>query len=286
MTAVILDGLVLGLQFGLLGVGLTIVYGMGGVLNLAYGPMAVASAIMISVTMRWGVPAGPAVLLGLLTGAGLGLLLNVTIMRPVYRRQGEDRVLLSLLLTIGVAFIINGYLQWQLPIEALSLSIGGDAIPILGVPMRTGSLLASAITIAAGGGLLVFFRRTTTGRSVRSVIQDEVGARLCGVSPAAVRMLIFTLSGAIAGLVAVTRSMSSPVPVTEGFNLTILALLVTVVGGLGSIRGAFLAGLILGVVNAFSSFYIGSYITTIVLLLAAALTILLRPSGLFGEHPT
>jgi branched-chain amino acid transport system permease protein len=284
MTAVILDGIVLGLQFGLLGVGLTVVYGLGGVLNLAYGQMAVAAAVVVSLSMKSGLPAFPAVLLGIITAAAIGLVLNLTIMKPVYRRRGEDRVLLSLLLTIGVAFIIDGFLVWRYPIEALGLNIGGDAVSILGVPMRTGSLLASAITILAGAALIVFFRATTTGRAVRSVIQDEVGARLCGVNPATVRTLIFALSGGLAGLVASTQSMTSPVPVGSGFGITILALLVTVVGGLGSIRGAFLAGIILGVVNAMSSFYIGSYITTIILLLAAAITILVRPSGLFGKH--
>ncbi len=284
MTAVILDGIVLGLQFGLLGVGLTVVYGLGGVLNLAYGQMAVAAAVVVSISMKSGLAAGPAVLLGIFTAAGIGLVLNLTIMRSVYRRKGEDRVLLSLLLTLGVAFIIDGFLVWRYPIEALGLNIGGDPILILGVPMRTGSLVASAITILAGTALIVFFRTTTTGRAVRSVIQDEVGARLCGVNPASVRTLIFTLSGAIAGLIAATQAMTSPVPVGGGFDITILALLVTVVGGLGSIRGAFLAGLILGIVNAMSSFYIGSYITTIILLAAAAFTILLRPSGLFGER--
>lgn len=284
MTAVLLDGIVLGLQFGLLGVGLTVMYGLGGVLNLAYGQMAVFAAVVVSITMRSGLPAGPAVLLGILTAAAFGLILNLTILRPVYRRRGNDRVLLSLLLTIGVAFIVDGFLVWRYPIEALSLSIGGDPVLILGVPMRTGSLLASAITILTGGALFFFFRTTTTGKAVRSVIQDEVGAQLCGINPAAVRTLIFALSGGLVGLVAVTQSMTSPVPISAGFDITILALLVTVVGGLGSIRGAFLAGLILGVVNAMSSFYIGSYITTIILLLAAALTILLRPSGLFGKH--
>ncbi len=284
MTAVILDGIVLGLQFGLLGVGLTIVYGMGGVLNLAYGSMAVVTAAVVSIAMRSGLRAGPAVMLGIATAAGIGLLLNLTIMKPVYRRRGEDRVLLSLLLTLGVAFIIDGFLVWRYPIEALSLSVGGDPVLVLGVPMRTGSLLASAITILAGGALIFFFRATTTGKAVRSVIQDEVGARLCGVNPAAVRTLIFTLSGALVGLVAVTRAMTSPVPISAGFEITILALLVTVVGGLGSVRGAFLAGLILGMVNAASSFYIGAYVTTIILLAAAAVTILLRPSGLFGKR--
>jgi branched-chain amino acid transport system permease protein len=284
VTAVLLDGIVLGLQFGLLGVGLTVVYGMGGVLNLAYGQFAVVAAIVISLSMQAGLAAGPAILVGILSAAGLGLFLNLTLLKPVYKMDDEDRVLLSLLLTIGVAFIIDGFLVWRYPIEALSLSIGGDPVSILGVPMRTGSLLASGVTIVAGGALIAFFRTTTIGRAVRSVIQDEIGARLCGVNPAAVRALIFTLSGAIAGLVAVTQSMTSTVSISSGFDITILALLVTVVGGLGSIRGAFLAGLILGIVNAMSSFYIGAYITTIILLVAAALTILLRPSGLFGER--
>ncbi len=282
MTAVILDGIVLGLQFGLLGVGLTVVYGIGGVLNLAYGQLAVVAAIVMSLTMRSGLATGPAVLAGISAAVAIALLLNFTILKPVYKRDDENRVLLSLLLTIGVAFIIDGFLVWRYPIEALSLNIDWDPVSILGVRMRAGSLLASAITLLAGGALIFFFRTTTTGKAVRSVIQDEVGARLCGVNPAAVRTLIFALSGVLAGLFATTQAMTSPVPISAGFDFTITALLVTVVGGLGSIRGAFLAGLILGVVNAMSSFYIGSYVTTIILLAAAALTIVVRPSGLFG----
>lgn len=284
MTAVIFDGLVLGLQFGLLGVGLTVVYGMGGILNLAYGSIAVVAAVVMSVSMRAGLQAGPAVALGILASAGIALTLNATVLKPVYRRRGEDRVLLSLLLTIGVAFIIDGLLVWRFPIEALGLNVGWEPVSIIGVRMRAGSLLASAITLLVGGSLIFFFRATTIGKAVRSVIQDEVGARLCGVNPAAVRTLIFALSGVLGGIFVATQAMTSPVPISAGFEFTITALLVTVVGGLGSIRGAFLAGLILGIVNAMSSFYIGSYITTIILLAAAALTIVLRPSGLFGER--
>ena len=77
--------------------------------------------------------------------------------------------------------------------------------------------------------------------------------------------------------------MTTPVTVTTGIDFTILALIVAVVGGLGSVSGAFLAGVLLGVVNTVSAYYIGSYITTIVLLLAAAITIVLRPAGLLGR---
>ncbi len=90
----------------------------------------------------------------------------------------------------------------------------------------------------------------------------------------------------LAGVVAVTRSMTSPVTVDAGIGFTILALIVAVVGGLGSVAGALLAGVLLGVVNTVSAYYIGSYITTIVLLGAAALTIVVRPSGLLGVGHT
>jgi branched-chain amino acid transport system permease protein len=72
--------------------------------------------------------------------------------------------------------------------------------------------------------------------------------------------------------------------VTSGFGLTIMALIVAVVGGLGSVSGAFVAGILLGVVNTVSAYTIGSYATTIILLTAAAVTIVLRPSGLFGDR--
>lgn len=283
MTAVILDGIVLGLQFGLLGVGMTLIYGLGGVLNLAHGQIAVVAAIAASLAMAAEVPAGWAALIGLFAAGLVGLLLDSTLMRPVYRREGEERVLLGLLLTLGAGFIIEGLLVWRYPIQQLSLNIGGEAVEILGVRMRSGSLLASALSIVAGVALVVFFRYSSFGRAVRSVIQDEVGARLVGVNPAVTRSLIFFLSASLAGLVAITRSMTSPILVTAGIDFTILALIVTVVGGLGSVSGAFLAGLLLGVVNTVSSFLIGSYITSIVLLAAAALTILLRPAGLLGR---
>ncbi len=282
MTANILDGIVLGLQFGLLAAGLTLVYGLGGVLNLAYGQMAVVSAMVVVFAMDAGASAFPAVLLGLVAGGLFGLVLDLTILRPVYRLQGEARVLLSLLLTLGVALIVDGFLNWRYPLKALNLFIGGGAVEILGVPMRRGSLLASAITLVTFAALFVFFRFTILGRAVRSVIEDEEGARLVGIDPHRMLRLILVLSGVLAALVAITRSMAVPVDVQAGFSITVFALIVAVVGGLGSVPGALLAGLILGIVNVFAASYIGTFLSLIILLAAAAVTILIRPAGLLG----
>jgi branched-chain amino acid transport system permease protein len=282
VTANILDGIVLGLQFGLLAAGLTLVYGLGGVLNLAYGQMAVVSAMVVVFAMDAGASAFPAVLLGLVAGGLFGLLLDLTILRPVYRLQGEARVLLSLLLTLGVALIVDGFLNWRYPLKALNLFIGGGAVEILGVPMRRGSLLASAITLVTFAALFVFFRFTILGRAVRSVIEDEEGARLVGIDPHRMLRLILVLSGVLAALVAITRSMTVPVDVQAGFSITVFALIVAVVGGLGSVPGALLAGIILGIVNVFAASYIGTFLSLIILLAAAAVTILIRPAGLLG----
>jgi branched-chain amino acid transport system permease protein len=282
VIANILDGIVLGLQFGLLAAGLTLVYGLGGVLNLAYGQMAVLSAMVVVFATEAGVPAFPAVLLALLAGGLLGLLLDLTVLRPVYKRQGEARVLLSLLLTLGVAFIVDGFLNWRYPLKTLSLHIGGGAISVLGVQMRRGSLWASAITLVTFGLLFLFFQRSSLGRAVRSVIEDEEGARLVGIDPQRMLRLILVLSGVLAALVAVTRSMVTPVDVTSGFSITVFALIVTVVGGLGSVTGALLAGIILGIISTIAAATIGTYVSLIILLGAAAITILIRPAGLLG----
>ena len=283
MTAVVLDGIVLGLAFGLLGVGMTLVYGLGGVLNLAYGQIVVLGAIVTSLVMDEGVSTVAAALVGVLAAVGVTVLLDLTLLRPVYRQHGEERTLMGLLLTLGAAFVIGGLLTWRYPSGALYINIGGEPVSILGVPMAVGSIWASAAALAVGTVLLLFFAATTFGRGVRSVIQDETGARLVGINPSFVRTVVFALSGALAGIVAITYSMSGPLTVNAGFELTTFALIVTVVGGLGSVAGAFLAGVLLGIVNTLSAHYIGQYVTTVILLAAAAVTLLIRPRGLLGR---
>lgn len=282
MIANILDGIVLGLQLGLLASGLTLVYGLGGILNLAYGHMAVISALAILFAQDAGLSLWYAIPVGLVVGGLLGLLLDQTVLRPVYARTGEARVLLSLLLSLGVAFIVDGFLNWRYPLEGLTIRVAGGPIDILGVPMRAGSLAASAITVVALGSLLLFFNRTMLGRAIRSVIEDQEGARLVGIDPQRILRIILLLTGGLAALVGLTRSMVIIVTVNDGFELTVFALIVTVVGGLGSVTGAMLAGVLLGIIFQFAASTIGTFLSLVILLLAAAITILFRPAGLLG----
>jgi branched-chain amino acid transport system permease protein len=259
-----------------------LVYGLGGVLNLAYGQMAVMSAMAVLFAMNAGVPTPAAVGIGLVAGGLLGLIFDQTLLRPIYRRQGEARVLLSLLLTLGVAFMVDGFLNWRYPTAGLGLQVSGGPIEVLGIPMRRGSIVGSVIILIVFALLFVFFKGTSLGRAVRSVIEDEEGARLVGIDPSLMLRIILIISGVLAAVVAVTQSMIRPVTVTAGFSITVFALIVTVVGGLGSVTGALLAGIILGVVNSLATSFIGTFLSLIILLVAAAVTILIRPSGLLG----
>ncbi len=281
--AVVLDGIVFGLQLSLLAVGLTLIYGLGGVLNLAHGQLVVVAAIAGAVAISAGVAIPVAVVLAVAAAAALAWLLDATLLRPVYRLTGERRVLLSLLVTLGVAFLLDGILITTQPFTALTLSVPGPAIDLLGVRMRSGSVIASVVAITALAGVFAFLRLSRFGRAIRSVIQDEEGAALCGVDLSLTRTVVFVLSGVMAGLFAITQGLLSSVGAASGFNLTILALIVTVVGGLGRVSGALVAGVVLGIVHAVSSFYIGAFVTFVILLGVAMLTILVRPTGILGR---
>ena len=282
MRAAILDGIVLGLQFGLLGVGLTLVYGLGGILNLAQGQIAVLGGIVVALSIDAGRAAGVAVLAGMAVAGAIGVVLDLTLMKPVYRERGERRVLLGLLLMLGVAFIIEGVLVWRYPIEALSLRIGGDPVRIVGVGMRPGQLLASAIALVAGGLL----------HRLRPLHDTRQGSAL-GHPARGGRPTVRHQPGQDAH--ADLRSERCPRRAVRGDEIDD----VTGNGDLGHRLhdprpdrrrrrwagqrvGVLLAGILLGVVNTVSVFYIGSYITTIVLLLSAAITIVIRPSSLLG----
>lgn len=280
--AIVLDGVVLGVQLAVLGVGISLVFGLSGVLDLAYGAKIVLAAIVGSLVIDAGGSVVVGVLVTVAVAVGVALLVDLSVLAPVHRRQGEVRVVLSLLVTLAVAFVIDGVLVTARPFAALSLSTGLAPVEVAGVTMRAGSLVAAAIAVAALVLAFLLLQATRAGRAIRCVIQDEEGAQLCGIQPGRVRLAVVALSGLLAGVVALTQGLSSAVGVADGFDLTILAVVVAVVGGLGRVSGAAVAGVILGLVHAAATATLGAAATWVVLLLAAALTIVLRPEGVLG----
>lgn len=280
MTAVLFDGVAFGLQLALLAVGLTMLYGFGGVLNLAYGQFAAATAILAARLIDGGLPVVPAVTASLVTVGALALALDATLMRPVYRLHGEDRVLSSLLVTLGLAFAVDGLLIRFAPFTLLNLAVPGPAFEVLGVAMRRGVVVAAVLAAVVLLVLVMVLRGSRWGRAVRAVIQDDEGAQLCGIDRTRIRRSVVVLAGVLAGLVAVTQGLTAPIGATSGRDLTVLALIVAVVGGLGRVSGALIAGILLGVVHAVASYTFGAFATVALLLLVAIAVILVRPRGI------
>jgi branched-chain amino acid transport system permease protein len=280
VTAILFDGVVQGLQLSLLAVGITLIYGLGGVLNLAHGQFAVAGGVVAALLLSFGMHPLLAALGGIGAAGVLGLVVDRTLLLPAYRYRGEERLLLGLILTLGFSFVVDGYLNWKFPEFSLSFRLPVPMVEIAGIPMRTASLAASAIAAAVFAGLVAFLKLTLTGKSIRSIIENEAGAELCGIDPSRTRTLIVCLAAMMAGVAGVAQGLFSSLGTEMGPEFTILGLLVAVVGGVRSINGTLAAGILLGVVNAFASHYVGAYVAYIILLSFAMATILVRPAGL------
>lgn len=283
MSAILFDGVVQGLQLSLLAVGITLIYGLGGVLNLAHGQLAVAGGVAAAILLSLGVHPLFAATGGVVAAGILGLVVDRALLLPAYRLKGEERLLLGLILTLGFSFLVDGLLNWQVPEFSLSFRLPVPMVELAGIPMRTASLAASGIAIAVFAGLFAFLKLTLVGKAIRSIIENEAGAELCGIDPSRTRTLIVCLAAMMAGVAGVTQGLFSSLGTEMGPEFTILGLLVAVVGGVRSINGTLAAGILLGVVNAFASHYVGAYVAYIILLSFAMATILVRPAGLLAR---
>jgi branched-chain amino acid transport system permease protein len=276
LAAITIDGLAFGASLALLGVGITLVYGLGEVLNLAIGAFAVIAAIAASLLTSEGVALPVAAAAGLGLVGVFGLVIDRTLLSLVYRSDGEERILLGIFTTLGLAVMIEGVLV-NVVSSRYSLPLGLSPID-LGTTVVTGTSVASIVVAAVV--LLVLFaflNRTFLGKATRTIFQDERGAQLVGIDPRKIRTLVFVLSAVVAGLAGLLVAARSNIGVGNAFQFTTFALIVSIVGGVRSLVGAVVAGAVLGLVNTLANFFIGSYFATIILFGAAIVFLLFRP---------
>ncbi|AUV83256.1 branched-chain amino acid ABC transporter permease [Salinigranum rubrum] len=279
LLGVAVDGLAFGVFLALLGVGITLVFGLGEVLNLAIGAFAVLTVLVATVVVNAGQGLVVAAVVALVAVTAFGLVVDRTLLSLVYRSEGEERILLGIFTTLGLTVLLDGVLinffpsRYTLPLDVGTVSLGGAVL--------TGSSLAViTIGVVVLGALFAFLRGTFLGKATRTVFQDERGARLVGVNPRKIRTLIFVLSAAVAGLGGLVFAVGSAVSVASGFQFTTFALIISIVGGVRSLVGAITAGVLLGLVNQFANFFVGSYIATIILFTAAIVVLLVRPEAI------
>lgn len=274
-----LDGVLLGFVYGLVGLGLSLVLGVMNILSIAHGAVYVLGAYLaFSASLQFGIPPLGAILVGVGGAFAVGLLLDRMI-SPV----GSDGTSVSMI-TFGFAIIIE---------EVILLVWGG--IPVAMKPVVTGSVvlgqlyaqsevLLSAIAAGAVAALTVFFlKRTKTGKSFRMVSQNKEAAELLGVNSKMVSALALALGSAYAGLAGTMLSPVYFVSPDAQWSVLTAAFVIVILGGLGSVVGSMVAGLIYGVLETVGSFLIPAGSDILVLGLIIVI-ILVRPAGLFGSR--
>lgn len=280
----------IGIFYGLMALGLSLIFGILKVVNFAHGEFyMVGGYIYVQLATHLGLAPSLALLSAMVGGAAVGILVERLLIRPLYTeftQWGAARDEYAIIVTFGLSlFLIN----LATVVFGPYATKGPDLIPgeriTLG-PITTGTNRISALLV--GGGLLALtylaVRFTPWGKTVQAVAQNRFGASIAGIDPAKVSMFGLAIAG---GLAALSGSLLSPIfhvfPDVGTFP-AIKSFIIVVMGGMGSLLGSILGGLILGVFESLSAVYISLVYKDAFGFLLLIVTLLVRPWGLFGER--
>jgi branched-chain amino acid transport system permease protein len=272
----------------LIACGLTLVYGVMRIVNMAHGNIYAVGAYVAAWAVGLAVAAKfpPAALFFvLLSGAGaaalLGAVLEPTLLRPLYKRAEEYQ----LLITFGLLLILEDLMRllWGAhPLTASELPDAFGSFRVAGATYPGYNLFVIAVGIVAAGALWAFVYRTRFGVILRATSQDMRMAAALGVDVKRVYVLAFAIGCFMAGLGGAVVMPISGAVLGMGVDALILAFVVVVIGGLGSLEGALVGALIVGAVRTLGITYFAE-IELAVLYLIAAVVLFVRPTGLFGR---
>lgn len=276
-------GLLIGGVYALVGIGLSLIFGVLRIINFAHGGFVVIG-MYAAIALYGGLGIDP--YLGALIALPLGFLLGLLLERTILARLVDAPPESTLLATLGLALIIQNTLQLIFGAEPKSVFVpyGTATVEFGGITLSVIQLAAMAIIIVVIVALWLFLTRTETGRAVRATSQNRLGAELVGINTLRIHGLVFATGLVLAmtaGILLIPQI--SVTPVITGPVFTLKAFVVTVLGGLGSVWGAIGGGLLLGVVEVFGASYISNGYRDTYGLIAFLAVLLLRPQGLFGR---
>lgn len=287
LILLLVTGLGLGALYFLIASGLSLIYGLMGVLNFAHGSFLTFGGFAgMEVARRIGAETWPQFILALIVGALAGALFasltELLLIRPLYLRHIEQA-----LITVGLSLASVALMEgiWGAdPIYVLGPPILSEVTEIAGarIPNNRFLLIIGAVVVLAG--ILLFLRYTRFGLIIRAGVENRSMVTALGIDVRTAFTLVFAIGGAAAGIGGVLASQYfGYVSPHIGGSLLIFAFIVTIIGGLGSLVGAALAAVIVGVLQQLANFYLGGTGDLIVVILLA-LVLLLRPTGLLGRR--
>jgi branched-chain amino acid transport system permease protein len=286
LVDIVLTGVVLGGMYALIAMGLTLQYGVARIMNLSHGESIIAAAF----GALWGYGAlALSPLIGLFIAMPLAFaanwLLYQVVLIPLVRRA-RNRAMLevdSILATFGLLFVIQGVMLVAFGGQFNTMNYLSVPVNVLGSNVALNRLIALAFAMLIGAALWLALMRTRRGTAIRAVAVDPVAAQLVAIDVRQASAFAFALGGALAAAGGVLIAMFTTFTATMGVVFTMKALIVVIMGGVGNIAGALLAGLMLGLAETAVARLVDPGLT-IAVTYALFLTVLLaRPTGLFGR---
>jgi len=283
---ILLSGLVLGGMYALIALGLTLQYGIARIMNLAYGEFLVAAAFA-ALFLFSGMAINPIIGLVLVVPAAFAAnwLLYRIVLAPLVRRAKNQGMLEvdSILGTFGVLFVIQGVMLVVFGGALQSYSYLSVPVHILGTTLAANRILALLFALIVGGLLYLLLTRTRYGTALRAIAVNPVAAQLSGIDIASASALAFAGGGAIVGAGGVLISMFLTFSAASGVVFTMKALIVVIMGGVGNMMGALVAGLMLGIAETAVARLVDPGLTIAVTYALFLAALLWRPTGLFGR---
>lgn len=282
MLTTILDGLSLGAIYALIALGYTMVYGIAKMLNFAHGDIIMVGSYAILVALNaTGHP-----FIGILAAVVLCTVVGIVIEKVAYKPLRGASPLAVLITAIGVSYLLQSIAQLIFGSKSQAVTIATAKMVKLGsVELNLNTLLTLVVGAAIMVGLTLFVNHTRTGRAMQAVSEDRGAAQLMGVNVNKIIMITFAIGSALAACAGVFYLMQIPsVSPTLGSMPGIKAFAAAVIGGIGSIPGAMLGGVLLGVVEklALSVPVLAPYATAIEFSLLIII-LLVRPIGILGK---
>ena len=287
---VVLGGLMSGVLYSLVALGLVLIFKASGVFNFAQGAMVLFAALSL-VRLMEKVPFPVALLLAIVIMVALAWLVERLVLRSLVNQEG----IVLFMATLGIAYFLDGFGQtiWGSDIYTLDIGMPKEPKIVLenvfegGILVNMEDLLAALIAATLVAGLALFFQKTATGRALRAVADDHQAAQSIGIPLNRIWVIVWS----VAGLVALVAGIIWGSKLGVQFSLQLVALKalpVVILGGFTSIPGAIIGGLIIGLGEKLSEVYLGPLfgggIENWFAYVLALIFLLFRPEGLFGER--
>ena len=279
-TQVAINGLLVGGLYALMALGLSLIWGVMDVINIAHGAFIMLGAY----TTYWLFQAGIDPLITLPISMAVLFLLGFLLQKYLINLVIRAELFITLLLAFGIEILIMNLARvvWTANVRRVATSYSGASIGVGGLTIPLVRIIAFFIALILAGALFLLLERTRMGRAIRATSQDLLAARLAGTNVSNTYALTFGIGAAMAGAAGTLWSMLFPVTPTMGGVLTLKSFVVSVIGGLGTMAGPVVGGLVLGLAENFTSAYIGPTFPNLISFGLLVATLILRPRGILG----